>query len=86
MIVILFLLTAVLLVAPEDYSSFNTLIPISRSFRGQQVNIFINEDQLLEDTEQFTAFLQLSTGGSSCGVALGSITTVTVNIINNDGE
>ena len=72
-------------VAPEDYSSFNTLIPISRSFVGQQVNIVINDDQLLEDTEQLTVSLQLSTGGSSCAVALGSITTATVNIIDNDG-
>ena len=76
----------IIYIAPEDYSSFNTLIPISRSFVGQQVNVFINDDQLLEDNEQFTVSLQLSTGGSSCGVALGSITTATVNIIDNDGE
>jgi len=85
-IVFLLLSTVTDRVAPDDYSSVNRIITIPRSFAFQLVNIFITEDQLLEDTEQFMVTLELPTGGLSCEVALGSITTATVNVIDNDGE
>ena len=72
-------------IAPQDYLVTNRPFFIPRSFNSFRFFITINDDQILEENEQFSVSLQLPSDGLACGIALGVVTTATVNIIDNDG-
>lgn len=75
----------IVLLAPQDYSSVNQsfIIPLLSSL--YRFSIFITDDRVLEEDEQFSVLLQLPTNGLGCGITLGSTAVATVNIQDNDG-
>ncbi len=50
----------------------------------REIQVPIEDDDVLENTENFTGLLSLPTGSE--GVALGSATTATATILDDDGK
>ena len=70
----------------DDYTSggYEVIFPAGSS--TAQLTIDINDDDITELTERFTASLSVSQSVSDQGVSVGSGDTATVNIEDNKGE
>ena len=72
-------------IVPTDFTAIvDRTVTFQPSETQRQVQVVIEDDDILENTEDFTGLLSLP--ASSDGVALGSATTATATIIDNDGK
>ncbi len=71
--------------APFDFTSImDMLVTFQPSETQREVQVMIENDNVYEDNEDFLGLLTLP--GGSEGVALGSASTATATIFNDDGK
>lgn len=71
--------------APSDFTAqADTTVTLQPAETQQEVRVVIRDDNILEDSEEFTGLLSLPSG--SAGVVLGTATTATATILDDDSK